>query len=393
MSSPSPILNANLTRLVICQLVMVSGTVLIITLGGIVGGALAGDPRLATLPMSLMVVGTALGTVPAALTMRRIGRRAGFLLGLTVACCGMLLSIGALAAESFALFCAGTALIGTSLAASQQYRFAAAESVAAERVSQAVSIVLVGSIGGAVIGPELAKLAGQSIDTFRTPMWVALGLYVVGMLALIGYRDRQGASETHAGPGGGVRGLLRQRLILAAVLGGVVGQGVMTLIMTATPISMHVLDGFSLPDTADVIRNHVLAMYLPSLVSGWLITRVGLGRVMFLGVAVMLATIGIGLLGHAYMHYALSMIALGVAWNFLFVGGTTLLVRAQEQGQGFTAQAFNDFCVFGGSAVASLAAGALLHSIGWEALLLTGVPIVLVLLVLLFSVRTDRRFA
>ena len=391
MAQHPTLMNPNLLRLVFCQLVSVSGTVLVITLGGIVGGALAGDPRLATLPMSLMVVGTACGTIPAALLMRRIGRRAGFLIGLTVAALGMGLGILALQAHSFVLFCLGTSLVGLSLAASQQYRFAAAESVGPAQVSQAVSVVLIGSIGGALIGPELAKLTGQDIGSFARPMWVAMALYAAGMVALLGFRGAASPGGAPEKAAGGVGAMLRQRLLITAVAGGVVGQGVMTLIMTATPISMHVVDGFSMPDTANVIRNHVLAMYLPSLVSGWLIAQLGVGRIMWIGILVMLATVGIGLMGHAYLHYSLSMIALGVAWNFLFVGGTTLLVRAQQDGQEFTAQAFNDFCVFGGSALASLAAGAVLHSIGWEALLITGLPVVAVLAGLLFSVRKDAR--
>ena len=385
------LLKPNLLILVVCQLVSVSGSVLIVTLGGIVGAELSGRASLATLPMALMVVGTAVGTLPAAWMMQRLGRRNAFVIGLVLGGVGMGLGALSLSVESFGLFCVATTVQGVSMAASQHYRFAAAESVQPALVSQAVSIVLLGSIGGAILGPELVKVAGGELASFQAPLQFAAGLYVLAVLVILGFRDRTGSDHAPAGGKVRFRVLLSRRFLLAAVAAGVVGQGVMTLIMTATPLSMHVMDGFSLADTASVIRNHVLAMYVPSLFSGWLIARMGVGPIVWLGLVIFIATVGIGLLGHSYLHYSASMIALGIGWNFLFVGGTTMLVRAFEPDERFAAQALNDFAVFGGSAVASLAAGGLLHLLGWEGLLLAALPILLALAVLLLLVRGDAR--
>jgi len=366
----------------------VSGTVLMVTVGGIAGSALSPTPVLATLPMSLMVVGTALTTVPASLGMQRFGRRTGF-------ACSALLGIGAcqlaahaLEAGSFVLFCVAGALIGATVAFSQQFRFAAAESVPVPLVSRAVSLILLGSIGGALIGPELAARSPQWTpeQPFQGAYSAATAAYLFAFVVLLLFRNRapeEGTEgETEAGPRR-LLALIVLPIVTAAILGGMVGQGVMTFIMTATPVSMHVVDGHSLANTAEVIRAHVLAMYLPSLFSGALIGWIGTRQVMFLGLAALLATIGLGMLGHQFMHYWGALVLLGVGWNFLFVGGTTLLVGAYRPSERFRVQAFNDFSVFGVSALASLLGGAVLLELGWETVLIAAtVPLVVMLLVL-----------
>lgn len=173
-------------------------------------------------------------------------------------------------------------------------------------------------------------------------------------------------------------------VVTAAVLGGMVGQGVMTFVMTATPVSMHVVDGHSLADTAAVIRAHVVAMYLPSLFSGLLIGWIGVRQVMLLGVVALGATVAMGLAGHEYLHYWGALVLLGVGWNFLFVGGTTLLVGAYRSEERFRVQGINDFSVFGISALASLLGGAVLLQLGWETVLFTAlVPLGVMVLVLM----------
>lgn len=388
-------LNANLALLIVCQLVSVSGTVLVITIGGIVGAEIAPSPEFATLPMSVMVVGTACGAIPAAMLMRRIGRRYGFMVGLATAACAMLVAHTALSFGHFGLFCVGTTLLGLTLAFSQQYRFAAAESVPAEKVSQAVSIVLLGSIGGAIVGPELATTAvGDTLERFQRPLLIVAGMYAVAMCLAYGLRFSAPVAPVTEEPRDAarpLRELLRERVFLVAVLGGVVGQGVMTLVMTATPLAMHVHDGFSLDATASVIRNHVIAMYIPALVSGVLIARFGVLPIMLTGVLVFVVTLLIALAGREYIHYSASMIALGIGWNFLFVGGTTLLVRTHRHAERFTAQAFNDFSVFGGSALASLGAGILLHGLGWNGVIYVAAPVVVFMLAALVATRRDPR--
>ena len=342
----------NLVVLTICQCVATGGTVLVVTVGGIVGSALAPSPTLATVPMSLMVVGTAFAAVPAALLMRRIGRRWGFAVSAVGASLASLTGAVALWVESFVLFSVSTALIGAKLAFVQQYRFAAAESTRPDLAGRAVSLVLLGSVGGALAGPALATGSYPGIAVpFAGSFLVLAGLFLLAALLLLLLHNPPAAGTTGSAAGSRpLRALLRRPLFVIAVLGGVVGQGVMTFVMTATPISMHVLDGFSLADTAAVIRAHVLAMYLPSLASALLIGRLGSAWLMALGLAALFITVVVAMQGHAYVHYWYALLVLGIGWNFLFVGGTSLLVQSYLPEERFTAQAANDFAVFGTAA-------------------------------------------
>ncbi|MEQ8860548.1 MAG: MFS transporter [Pseudomonadales bacterium] len=375
-------MNRNLILLMASQCMVTAGTVLVVTIGGIVGTALAPEAALATVPMSLMVVGTAMTAVPAALLMRRIGRRRGFSLAALAAVGAALLGAGALWLESFVLFCLATLLIGAKVAFSQQYRFAAAESVAPTAAGRAVSLVLLGAVGGAFIGPELATRAAALVDGVEfAGSFLALAVVFVvatGLLYLMVEPVVAAAPEVEL-PRRPLRAIARQPLFVIAVLGGVVGQGVMTFVMTATPISMHVLDGFTLAETAGVIRAHVLAMYVPSLASALLIGWLGIGRLMGLGLGMFVATLVIALQGHEYLHYWGSLLLLGIGWNFLFVGGTSLLVQSYRPEERFTAQAANDFCVFGVAALGSLLAGSVVHVVGWEGVLWGSLPLLAVM--------------
>lgn len=378
-------INRNLLVLFACQTVFVSGSVLLVTVGGIVGYELASAQQFATLPVALMVVGTALATIPAAFVMQRVGRRWGFMLATVIAASGAALATLALDERSFVLFCCATALVGSSLGFSQQFRFAAAESVSLDKVSHAVSFILLGSIAGAFLGPEIVALsASRNAEApYGFAFTVMIGLYGVACAVLVMLQvsspEHDADIEQHAEPRPFLQ-LIRHPAFATAVLAGVVGQGVMTYVMTATPISMKVMDGFSLQVTADVIRAHVIAMYLPSLITPWLVNTLGLPRMMTLGVFALGATLVIGLAGHQYMHYWFAMVLLGVGWNFLFVGGTTQLVQSYRSDERFKAQAFNDFSVFGASAMASLLAGTMLHVLGWNMLLISALPALLMML-------------
>jgi MFS family permease len=380
--------NRNTAILFVAQCMFVTGTVLMVTLGGIIGSELAPTPVLTTLPMSLMVVGTALTTVPASMIMRRFGRQPGFVGAATVGMLACVLGVTALNASSFALFCVVGFMIGISVAFSQQFRFAAAESVPVTSVGHAVSFILVGSIGGALMGPELA---------WRSPAWLpeqpyvgafgaGLVCYLIAAACLSALRAPQPMTTAEATdePARPVAEIVLLPVVTAAIIGGIVGQGVMTFVMTATPVSMHVVDGHNLADTAGVIRAHVLAMYVPSLFSGFLIGWLGVRSVMSLGIVAFSATLLLGLQGHAYLHYWGALVLLGIGWNFLFVGGTTLLVSSYRPAERFHVQAVNDFSVFGTSALASLMGGAVLLAFGWEnVLLVAAVPLMLIVWALL----------
>jgi predicted MFS family arabinose efflux permease len=372
----------------------VGGTVLVITVGGIIGVELAPAPWLATLPVSLMVVGTALAAIPAAWVMSRIGRRRGFAAAALGGSLGALLAALALARGSFELFCTATFLIGAQLAFSQQYRFAAAESVPPARAGRAISIVLVGAMGGALLGPEIA--ARTAAPLWGVP-WLGGFLCAAGLAALASglllllIEPPRHDPAAEPGEARGIRGLLRQPVFAVAVLAGVVGQGTMTFVMTATPVAMHVLDGHAMAATSNVIRAHVLAMYLPSLVSAVLIGWLGTLRLMTIGVLALLCTAAVALQGHHYLHYWWALVLLGVGWNFLFVGGTSLLVAAYRPSERYAAQAFNDFAVFGGSALASLLAGSVVVNFGWHAVLWSSLPLLGVMLAALGWLRLRDR--
>jgi MFS family permease len=183
--------------------------------------------------------------------------------------------------------------------------------------------------------------------------------------------------------------IIRQPVFFVAVLGGVTAYGVMTLIMTATPLSMHITDGFSLEETAGIIRAHVLGMYVPSMFSGFLIERLGTVRMMSIGGLALIIASVIGMQGHEYVHYWYALILLGVGWNFLYVGGTTMLTLTYSMNERFKAQAVNEFTVFGISATASLLAGTVIHLYGWFTLVVLPLPLLILMLASLFFVRGD----
>ncbi len=387
--------NRNLAILLLCQLIAVSGSVLIVTVGGLVGADLASG-SLATLPVSIMVVGTAVATVFAAMLMRVSGRRVGFAIGAAIAACGGGLAAVALQSGSFALFCIGVGLYGVNNAFVQQYRFAAAESVAGAAAGRAISLVLLGAIGGAFCGPLLATGGEHLIGShaYVGSMLAMGGLQLLAMALLLVLEEPAAVSATSIeGMERPLAEVVRQPAYLVAMLASVVGYGVMNLVMTATPLSMHVHDGLSLRDTAWVIQSHVLAMYVPSFFSGPLIARVGVVQILGCGVLALLAAIGIGLAGHAVSHYWWALVLVGIGWNFLFVGGTALLVDTYRPVERFKAQAVNEFSVFGVSAAASLLAGTLIHSWGWDAVLWSTAPLLIVTAAVLFRFALRPRSA
>lgn len=384
----------NIVLLCLCQLISATGSIVLVTLGGIIGSRLAGNPAWATLPVSIMVVAVAATTVPATLLMRAIGRRRGFALSSLSAACAVLLAAQALSSDSFGLFIAATALFGVNMAFTQQYRYAAAESVDARLAARAISLVLLGAIGGAVVGPELVRWGQFSIDNvpYGGTLVAVSGLYVLQAMLFLLLRPLHGEGASRVdGDQRSLSSIVRQPLFIVAVLGGTTAYGVMTLIMTATPLSMHVMDGYSLDETAKIIRSHVLAMYAPSLVSGFLMERLGIARMMALGAAGLTVACIVGLQGQSITHYWLALVLLGAGWNFLYVGGTTMLTLSYSMSERFRAQAVNEFSVFGTSALASLLAGSVLHYFGWPTLVLMPLPLLLVCLIGLYAVRGDGR--
>lgn len=287
----------NLSILLICQLISATGAIALVTLGGIIGSGLTDKQALATLPVTIMVISLAATTVPATILMGSVGRRLGYTLASLSAAVAALLAAYAISITSFPLFIVAAAVFGINMAFTQQYRYAAVESVEEQHASRAISIVLIGSIGGAFAGSELVKHGQSWIDNVPyvgTLIGVAI-LYVVQallfqMLGPLRGEEHGTTIQSHRSTGQ----IVRQPVFMVAVLCGTAAYGVMTLIMTATPLSMHVHDGYSLEATANVIRAHVLGMYVPTLVSGLLIERLGTVKMMSVGAFALLATASIG---------------------------------------------------------------------------------------------------
>lgn len=388
-----PMQKGNLIILVFCQFISATGSIVIVTLGGIIGSKLAGNPAISTLPISMMVVATALTTVPATLLMRRIGRSRGFSIASLSAAAALLMAGYALLQSSFVLFLLAAMMFGINLAFTQQYRYAAAESVPLQYVPRAISFVLLGAIGGAWLGPELATRGQYWIESvpYAGTMLAVAGLYVLQSLLFLRLRGIESSVDEPDKLSSRTLGeIVSQPVYIVAVMGGIVGYSLMTLVMTATPLSMHVLGDFSLQQTANVIRWHVIAMYTPSLVSGFLIEWFGVSRLMITGALVLLTTSLIGLQGQSWMHYWWALVMLGIGWNFLFVGGTTMLTYTYSIEERYRAQAVNEFLVFGFAAAASLLAGAIMFYFGWIRLMLIPIPILIIVCVVLFAVRHDR---
>jgi MFS family permease len=366
-----------------------SGAPIVVFVGGIIGAELAPSLILATLPMSLMVVGVALATIPTALLMQRIGRRKGYMVGAAIGLLAALFAAYAISQDSFNLFCAATFLIGVNGAFVQQYRFGAAESVPPERSGQAVSFVLLGGIAAGYLGPEIARRTQDLLPAgaFTGTFVILAGIFAVVIVLLYFLEEIVPRTQATDQPARPLLQVISQPVFLAAVIAGVVAYGVMSFIMTATPVEMHTLHGFSLADTAWVIQSHIIAMYLPALFTGFLLAKLGLRRVMLIGWLCLLACVGLGVISHELLEYWGALVLLGVGWNFLFVGATLLLTQSYRPAERFKAQAVNDFTIFGIQALSSLSAGTVLFRANWETLMLLNLPVLAIMLLVLLQMR------
>ena len=370
----------NVLLLAFSQAVTLSAVVMSMTLAAILGGNLAPDRGLATLPIAVMVIGTALASLPAALLMRRHGRRAGFVIGAAVGVSGSLLSALALHRSSFTLFVVGHLLLGSFQGFANHYRFAAVEATDAAHSSRAISWVVAGGVVAAFLGPQLGQwgrdwfASGHFVGSYLAQG--ALGLVAMALLSQVRLPPVAAAIEGDARP---MREILTQPALRASVLGTAVGYAVMIMVMTATPLAML---GCGLPGTSvtPVIQWHVVGMFAPSFFTGNLVERHGAPRVMQIGFVLLLCHVAVVLLGIEFLHFLSGLILLGIGWNFAFIGGTALLTQSLRPAEQLKVQAINEFAVFGVVALASLSAGWLYDRFGWTALNLAVVPLLIVAL-------------
>lgn len=367
MTAPSRAVST-VVVLALAQFFGAFGQVATVLLAGLVGTVLAPDPALATVPVATAVIGVAAATVPVGLALQRWGRRRVLLAGSLLSAAGSLVAALALQRHDFALYCAATLVVGANLAFTAQYRFAAAEAVAPEHAGRAVTRVMLGTLGAAVVSPWLAVASRDWIGAEFTGSYLSLaGVFVLNFLVLLAYRDaaRPSVASGRSRPLGEI---LRQPPVVVAVAAAAVAYGVMALLMTATPISMHVHDGHSVEDTALVLQSHVIGMYAPSFVTGLLLARFGVPAILAAGIGANVLCAALALAGTGLAEYWSALTLLGVGWNLLFVGGTALLAGAYRPEERFRVQAANDFLMFGVMAAGSLGAGPLLALVGWRGL-------------------------
>ena len=367
----------NVSLLAICQALMMTASTLNLATTALVGFMLADNKALATVPFGLLWLGTTLTSVPAALLMRRIGRRAGLMTGVTAAVLGASLCTVAIFARRFDLFCVGSMLVGAFNAFGQQYRFAAADAAGETFRARAISLVVAGGVVAAFTGPNLARATRDlfPVDTFAGSYMATISLYVLSWLVLAFVRMPSGPISAVRISASSYATLLSQRRFLVAVASAMLGYGVMNLVMAATPLAM--LDcGFGFGETATVIQWHVLAMFAPAFFTGNLIERFGSLNIIMTGALLQLACVLVNLHGQTEWHFAAALILLGLGWNFLFVGGTTLLTSAYGGDEKAAAQGLNDFMIFGMVTLTALGSGALHHAFGWAVVNAVMVPFI-----------------
>ena len=387
-------MNRNLWLLALCQGLFLTNNVVFIAINGLVGLQLAPYGWMATLPVMGYVVGGALSTPLVAQTQRRWGRQVSFQIGLVVALASALLCALAAFQGNFWLLCLATLVAGYYSANGQLYRFAAAELTSAAHREKAVSLVLAGGLLGAVAGPNLAS---QTRDLFSVPFAGAyLALVVVALLSMacmaaIRFEALPASTTGSAGQGRSLAELMREPVFLVAVLGAALGYGVMNLLMAATPLAMQVC-GYAFSDAAFVLQWHVIGMFAPGFFTGHLIKRFGVLPVMGVGVVLNLACVVVALSGQDLHQFTIALFLLGVGWNFLFTGSTTLALSAYRPEEKDRAQAAINFCVFATMALTSFASGALITTQGWS-LLNAGslVPIAVTGAALLWLAARQRR--
>jgi MFS family permease len=374
-----------------CQALLLVNNVTLVALAGLAGLALASNRLLATLPATAYVLGAAMSSLPMSLLMKQYGRRFGFSLGAVCGIAGAAICAVAMQFGSFWMLCLGTLVVGIYNASGQLYRFAVADVASEEYKSRAISLVLAGGIAGGIVGPELAKLTRKLADVEFAASYASLMVFGVLALLVLSRVDIPRLPAAERGESG--RPLLeiaRQPVFIVAALGAMIGYGVMNLLMTATPIAMGICS-LSFNDAAFVLEWHVIGMYAPSFFTGSLIRRFGVLNIMLTGVVLMACCIAIAVSGVALLHFSLALTLLGIGWNFLYIGGSTLLTEAAEPAERAKVQGANDVLVFCTMAVSSASSGAMVTQAGWQTMNLWGLPFLAITAMATLALAIARR--
>ena len=381
-------MNKNLWILTLSQVFGFTAATITVFLSGIIGSQIASIKSLATLPTALYVVGTAIFTILAARIMSKIGRRLGFIFAALGSSMASLLGAFAISQQNFILFCIACLILGMGAAFNHQYRFAAAESVEKEKAPKAISILMLAGIVSAFLGITSANYTKNLIPDYLyvgSYLMLAAFTFIPAILLFFYKNDEKAKIDlNNTNTGRRLFEIIFQPRFLQAVIASAFAYAVMSFLMTATPLSMHVMEKMSLEKTGLVLQLHVAAMFLPSLITGNLIKKFGHSNIMYMGVLMLVVTIVLSLFEQSYANYMVALIFLGFGWNFLFISGTSLVVLTYKEEEKFKAQGINDLIVFTTMALASLSAGIVLSLTSWTTMNLVCIPFLVLIIYSIF---------
>lgn len=381
----------NVILLSLSQAALITGTSLLVASSAIVGLALAGHKSLATMPLALLFLAQMATTIPASLYMARVGRRLGFMTSAMFGLAGAAVATGGVIKADFSMFCFGTTLIGVFNGFGHYYRFTAAEVAPEDWRSRAISYVLAGGVIAAFAGPNLANWLRHLLSAeFAGSYACLIGLYLLafGIASLMRIPNSGSASRSQSGRP--LKVIACQPAYLVAVASAMVGYGVMNFIMIATPLAMTCC-AHAFSDTAFVIQWHIFGMFVPSFFTGHLIRRFGIANIMLTGILLLGLCVWINFAGTTVTHFWSALVLLGIGWNFLFVGGTTLLTETYSPNEKAKAQALNDFIVFGTVTITSFSSGAVQHAFGWQTINMAVIPFLVLVGIANLWLRSKQR--
>jgi MFS family permease len=392
-SKAARVANINVGLLAACQAMLFTNNATLIAINGLAGLALAPNASLATLPVTCWVIGGAIATMPASQYMKRVGRRSGLMRGASIGVLGALICAAAVWQASFWLLCFGAVVFGTFNAFGQYYRFVAAEVAAPDFRATAVSLVLAGGLVGGILGPTTSRLTVDLVGPKFTGAYLALIVFVLVTIAILSrIRIPDLSAAEQAATGRPFSKIAAQPKYIVAVTAGAISYGVMNFLMTSTPIAMGVC-GHPYGDAAFVISSHVVAMFAPSFVTGGLIRRLGAIPVMLAGAALNIASIAIALSGVAVTNFWWSLVLLGVGWNFLYIGATTLLTKTYRPEERAKAQGANETAIFAMMTVSSFSSGMIVTNAGWEKVNYAAAPLIAIVIAALVFLAFKKKGA
>lgn len=381
-------MNPQVILLSLCQALLASGNILLVSVTPLIGRSLAPSHQWITFPIAMQFIGLMLATIPASLIMQRFGRRRGFIMGNLTGITGAAVAIIALFHQHFVLFCFSTTLIGIGIGFSTLYRFAALEVCQPDKKSQAISLIMAGGVLAAVLGPNLSIYSQKMLPDlgFSAAFVGLLALYLVALVLLSRVKIPPLSISQRSEKQRPLKVILRQPVYIIAVLTGMVSYVVMNLLMTATPLAMNHC-GYSFTDSTFVIEWHVLGMFVPSFFTGNFIKRFGCTKMICCGCLLMLLCVGINLHGVSRNHFMAALILLGVGWNFMFITATRLVSETYRTAEKGKTQASNEFLIFSMVTLSALASGWLESSLGWQKLNIVVVPLLVLTLLVVIALH------